>query len=176
MFIASYATPWAWLIKGDLFLQNNPFFILNGIKLKVLIHRKAEMFTHDLHTIGHYFRWEHFKLLPSYSLLEWFPILCHHYLSFTHKRWILGLYNSYSFFRKISVFFFFSFKIQLLFSQCLLCNNQRPWNIISSLLPSSIFPFSLPSVSFNHPHINLEHRNTFNDHFSNSSLYKRLPL
>lgn len=112
-FMASYAGPWAWLIKGNLFIQSNLFFIPNGIKLKFLIHRKTEVFTHDLHTTSHYFRWECFKFLPTYSLLELFPIDCYHYLSFTHKHWYI--YTSYSFFRKIRAFF--PFKLQLLFIQ-----------------------------------------------------------
>lgn len=98
------------------------FFILNGIKLK-LIHRKTEVFTHDLHTICHSFRPEHFKSLLNYRFLKLFHVL-YHYLSFTHKHLCSALCISYFFFRK-TIKYFFPFKIQLLIIQYLLCNTQR---------------------------------------------------
>lgn len=65
-----------------------------------------------------------FQTFTSYSLLEEFPILCHH-LCFSPTNIAFQHYRALTlFFRR--VWFFFFFKIHLLFTQCHLCDGKMP--------------------------------------------------
>ena len=67
-----------------------------------------------------------FQTFTSYSLLEEFPILCHH-SCFSPTNTAFQHYITLTLFLGGSVFvFFFFFKIHLLFTQCHLCDSKMP--------------------------------------------------
>lgn len=142
------------------------------------------MFTHDLHTIGHYSRWEPFKPIPELFATVPFPASWHYFWNALPSSSIIiylsrtdtGVWHYITLtpsFKENQPFF--SLKFNCIIQCPLVAINGiemfSPLSFsISSLIPSPLVPLS------NHPHINLEHYNKFSYHFSNVSLYKLLLL
>lgn len=119
------------------------------------------------------------KAFQTFTKLQLFEIITHPLSSlfvFHPQTLVFSIIQLLLFFQENHLEGFFPLKVNyyLYNVHCAQVNGIEILSLLSSLDLLSAFFF--PSFSFNHPHINLEHCNKFNYHFSNWSLYKLLLL